>query len=181
MRIDKLASTVNTTKLAPPGKHSGLLVDRTELCARIAKRATRRLTTLVAPAGYGKTSLLTQVRHEIERSAAATGWLSVDEEDNDLGRFLLHLVDTAPVEGALMLQRLHAVWAKQHPGTTFSTGSSSCLADGPGPALEAADRALYRAKEGGRDRDEFLDAQAPAPAPPPPPPPRRPGGSRLRG
>lgn len=93
MRIDKLASTVNTTKLTPPGKHSGLLVDRSELCARIARRATRRLTTVVAPAGYGKTSLLTQVRHEIDGTAAATGWLSVDEEDNDLGRFLLHLVE----------------------------------------------------------------------------------------
>jgi LuxR family maltose regulon positive regulatory protein len=93
MRIDKLAPTVNTTKLAPPGKHSGLLVDRAELCARIARRATRRLTTIVAPAGYGKTSLLTQVRHEIDSTTAATGWLSVDEEDNDLGRFLLHLVE----------------------------------------------------------------------------------------
>lgn len=112
MRIDKLAPTVNTTKLAPPGKHSGLLVDRTALCARIAKRATRRLTTLVAPAGYGKTSLLTQVRHEIERSAAATGWLSVDEEDNDLGRFLLHLVEAlrsdAPHAGQATLALLRS-------------------------------------------------------------------------
>lgn len=101
MFLEPPASSVNATKLAPPGKHSELLVDRVDLCARIAQRALRRLTVIVAPAGYGKTSVLAQVRRRIQELPAVAGWLSVDEEDNDLGRFLLHFTEAIRAGGSL--------------------------------------------------------------------------------
>jgi LuxR family maltose regulon positive regulatory protein len=41
---------------------------------------TRPIVSVVAPAGYGKTTLLVQWA---ERSGQAVAWVSVDEQDND--------------------------------------------------------------------------------------------------
>ena len=48
-----------------------------------------RLTLVSAPAGYGKTALVCQW---IERLGKPIGWLSIDQGDNDLARFLSYLV-----------------------------------------------------------------------------------------
>ncbi|MEZ4660524.1 MAG: hypothetical protein R2911_23455 [Caldilineaceae bacterium] len=49
----------------------------------------RKLTLLSAPAGFGKTTLVSAWVAAFERPAA---WLSLDEGDNDLTRFLSYLV-----------------------------------------------------------------------------------------
>jgi LuxR family maltose regulon positive regulatory protein len=41
---------------------------------------TRPIVSVVAPAGYGKTTLLVQWA---ERSGQAVAWVSLDEQDND--------------------------------------------------------------------------------------------------
>lgn len=55
-----------------------------------------RLVLVAAPAGFGKTTLLTQwlAPDDGEREAPAprVAWLSLDAADSDLGRFLRHLV-----------------------------------------------------------------------------------------
>src|SRR5215210_695121 len=48
-----------------------------------------KLILLSAPAGYGKTTLLSQSAHE---SRFPIAWLSISEEDNDLERFLRYLL-----------------------------------------------------------------------------------------
>ncbi len=48
----------------------------------------RRLTLVSAPAGFGKTTLVTAWLKQIELAVA---WLSLDEADNDLPRFLAYL------------------------------------------------------------------------------------------
>jgi LuxR family transcriptional regulator, maltose regulon positive regulatory protein len=51
-----------------------------------------RLVLVSAPAGFGKTTLLSQWLATGDDFAAHVAWLSLDQGDNDLGRFLAHLV-----------------------------------------------------------------------------------------
>ena len=51
--------------------------------------ASRKLTLISAPAGFGKTTLVSEWVAGCERPVA---WLSLDEGDNDPTRFLTYLV-----------------------------------------------------------------------------------------
>lgn len=51
----------------------------------------RSLTLISAPAGYGKTTLVAEWIHS-SQNRAKTAWLSLDDADNDLGRFLSYAV-----------------------------------------------------------------------------------------
>ena len=59
----------------PPG-----LLPRPRLLARLRDARDARVVTVVAPPGYGKTTLLTQWAKEDERPFA---WVSVSRGDND--------------------------------------------------------------------------------------------------
>ena len=74
--------------------------------------------------------------------------------------FALVLPD-AGVDGArVLLRRLRATWQASAPMTTFSAGVAvHDDSSTPHQTLQRADAALYRAKETGRDRDEFADAR----------------------
>ncbi|HEY1280546.1 MAG TPA: hypothetical protein VGF22_12800, partial [Acidimicrobiales bacterium] len=75
------------SKLHPPWRRSGL-VRRAALLERL-KQAEAPIISVVAPGGYGKSTLLTQWQVE---SGAAGAWLSLDAYDNDpavLMRYLL--------------------------------------------------------------------------------------------
>jgi LuxR family transcriptional regulator, maltose regulon positive regulatory protein len=52
----------------------------------------RRLTLVSAPAGYGKSTLVTEWIHRLPDSAVRVAWLSLDESDNDPARFLGYLL-----------------------------------------------------------------------------------------
>ncbi|MGY4769112.1 tetratricopeptide repeat protein [Kribbella sp. CWNU-51] len=66
------------------------LVARPRLTAslRMDQGSQPRLVLVSAPAGFGKTTLMSQWLTATGREA----WLSLDSEDNDLRRFLVHLV-----------------------------------------------------------------------------------------
>jgi LuxR family maltose regulon positive regulatory protein len=72
------------TKLYRP-RTTGDLVPRTRLLERLEERRGRPLTLVVAPAGYGKTTLVSSWLEACDRPNA---WLSLDEGDNDLSLFL---------------------------------------------------------------------------------------------
>jgi LuxR family transcriptional regulator, maltose regulon positive regulatory protein len=55
-------------------------VRRSPLIERLAGGGSRPIVSVVAPAGYGKTTLLSQWA---ERNGQAFAWVSVDEKDND--------------------------------------------------------------------------------------------------
>jgi LuxR family transcriptional regulator, maltose regulon positive regulatory protein len=79
---------VTTTKLYVPVPRPNAVV-RAELIARLNKGLHHRLTLISAPAGFGKTSLVSAWSRDSGRPVA---WLSLDDADTDLARFLTHLV-----------------------------------------------------------------------------------------
>ncbi len=78
--------TFAQTKIQPPRLRSGLIV-RAALERNLhGALASRRLTVLQAPAGWGKTSALTRVLSQLPTGHAYV-WIAADEDD-DLQRFL---------------------------------------------------------------------------------------------
>lgn len=76
------------TKLQPPPVQSNFL-DRTRLNNLLDKWLERKLVLISAPAGFGKTSL---VSHWIRQQDIPAAWFSADEDDQDPLQFLLYLV-----------------------------------------------------------------------------------------
>jgi LuxR family maltose regulon positive regulatory protein len=77
-----------TTKLYVPTVKP-TLVERRRLTELLNGGARGRLTLISAPAGFGKTTLLSEWSLQSE---LPTAWVSLDEGDNNLGRFLAYLV-----------------------------------------------------------------------------------------
>ena len=78
------------SKLRRPMARPGT-VRRSPLIDRLAREELRPIVSVVAPAGYGKTTLLSQWA---ESTGQAVAWVSVDEGDND-PRVLLTYVAAA--------------------------------------------------------------------------------------
>jgi LuxR family maltose regulon positive regulatory protein len=81
-RVDRAARPafdLVTSKLRRPQIRSGT-VRRSPLIERLAADDQRPIVSVVAPAGYGKTTLLSQWA---ECDGRAVAWVSVDERDND--------------------------------------------------------------------------------------------------
>ncbi|WP_089342376.1 LuxR C-terminal-related transcriptional regulator [Burkholderia singularis] len=64
---------------------------RDDICKRIARTAPVKLILVCAPAGYGKTSTMAQVREQFETNGIDTAWLTLDAADNDTSRFIARL------------------------------------------------------------------------------------------
>ena len=85
-----MGSDLLQTKLfIPPIRPN--LVPRPHLIEQLNQRLTlgSKLTLLSAPAGFGKTTLVTKWLHDADLQIA---WLSLDEGDNDSARFLSYIV-----------------------------------------------------------------------------------------
>lgn len=82
------------TKLSPPLTRASL-VARQRLLRRLDDALERSLTLLSAPAGFGKTTLLSAWITSLKESASpsyAVAWLSLDEGDNDPVRFWRYII-----------------------------------------------------------------------------------------
>jgi LuxR family transcriptional regulator, maltose regulon positive regulatory protein len=80
-------------KLAPPPARSETIL-RADLQALLAEVRLQPATLVVAPAGYGKTTLLTQWAAELAQTGAAVSWLGLDENDRSPALLLAYLVRT---------------------------------------------------------------------------------------
>jgi len=95
-----MSTPILATKLyvPPPRPH---VVPRPRLIERLDGGLHHKLTLIAAPAGFGKTTL---VSAWVAGCARPVAWLSLDAGDNDPTRFLLHLVAAvqtiAPTIGA---------------------------------------------------------------------------------
>ena len=82
------ADSLLRTKLRLPFTRAAL-VSRPRLQAQVAQGLHLPLTLIVAPAGFGKTTLVVSSLSGCEMPVA---WLSLDKEDNQPGQFLRYLV-----------------------------------------------------------------------------------------
>jgi LuxR family maltose regulon positive regulatory protein len=88
-------SSILRTKLhRPPVPRD--FVPRPALLARLEEGRQRPLSLICAPAGYGKSTL---VSHWIEATDAVSAWVSLDDRDDELRTFLSYV--TAALEQAL--------------------------------------------------------------------------------
>src|SRR5829696_7665380 len=90
-----VSTPVLATKLFAPARRSQL-VARPMLGERLDTTldAGHRLTLVSAPAGFGKSTLLSDWLTDLNQRQKNTrvGWLSLDDGDNDLTRFMAHLL-----------------------------------------------------------------------------------------
>lgn len=84
-----MSTPILATKLYVPPPQPGVVL-RHRLIERLNEGLYRRLSLVSAPAGFGKTTLLGEWTATLSQQAA---WLSLDEGDSDLTRFLAYLVD----------------------------------------------------------------------------------------
>jgi len=80
-----------STKLYIPPKRS-TLVPRPGVLEKLEQGLNRPVTLVSAPAGFGKTTLLSEWHTSENGRARPLAWLSLDSEDNDVERFLLYIV-----------------------------------------------------------------------------------------
>lgn len=81
------------TKLSPP-RQSRKAVHREEQMQLLALGLRRALTIVKAPAGFGKTTLLTAWRERLIEEGRRVAWLTLDSDDNDTTQFLSYLAQS---------------------------------------------------------------------------------------
>jgi len=92
-----LTESLLTTKLYIPCTRPGL-VHRPDLIERLNEGLHRKLTLISAPAGFGKTTVASEWLGIMRKGAQKesqfvnSAWLSLDEDDNDLARFLTYFI-----------------------------------------------------------------------------------------
>ena len=121
-----MSETLLTTKLYIPRSRQEL-VHRPRLREKLDHGAQRKLVLISAPAGFGKTTLVTEWLNHIALSAEEKknfnykiAWLSLDERDNDPVRFLSYFI------GAL----------NQIEGENIGKEAMDILKSSPSPPME---------------------------------------------
>lgn len=90
-----MVAPILVTKLFFP-THRPELVTRPRLVERLDEGIHGKLTLISAPAGFGKTTIVTEwLQNELdnESSPYSIGWLSLDKGDNDPLRFLTYITE----------------------------------------------------------------------------------------
>ncbi len=107
-------------RTAPPVLGPRLLM-RQDLVDRLHSVGPSTIVALIAPAGYGKSTLLTQFA---EDRAGPTAWLSISRFDNDSLSLLTHVASALSRSGAL------GDWSPppMRPGVATIVGSTASLA-----------------------------------------------------
>lgn len=95
-----MSDLILQTKLYMPALR-GSLVYRPELTKRLEYGLDGKLTLVCAPAGFGKTTLITNFlkQGQIDLPCLGVSWLSLDDNDNNLARFLHYII--------VSLQQIH--------------------------------------------------------------------------
>ncbi|MEZ4656354.1 MAG: BTAD domain-containing putative transcriptional regulator [Caldilineaceae bacterium] len=79
---------VTQTQVILPRRRADI-VSRERLVELLQRQLDRKLLLIIAPAGYGKTSLLIDLAHQIDTPLC---WYAVDSLDQNLPRFLNHFI-----------------------------------------------------------------------------------------
>ncbi len=112
-----MSTPILATKLYIPPPQPKVVL-RPRLIERLNESLHRKLTLICAPAGFGKTTLLSEWLAGCERPAA---WLSLDEGDNDPTRFLAYLVAALQTIAANIGEGVLGTLGSPQPPPTEST------------------------------------------------------------
>src|SRR6184192_3505358 len=113
----KQVTPILATKLYLPRLRPNVVL-RPRLIERLNEGLHRKLTLISAPAGFGKTTLVSEWVEGFERPRARAAWLSLDEGENDPTRFLTYLVAAVQTIAANIGQGvLGALQSPQPPPT----------------------------------------------------------------
>jgi serine/threonine-protein kinase PknK len=80
------------TKYRPPVATRSL-VARDRLIDVLRAGGRRRFVLIHGPSGCGKSTLAAQWQEELSRDGVAVGWLTIDDDDNNVVWFLAHLIE----------------------------------------------------------------------------------------
>ncbi|HET8564500.1 MAG TPA: AAA family ATPase, partial [Candidatus Binatia bacterium] len=89
--MEELASSLILTKLRIPAPRVGQ-IPRTHLIERLIREPQTGLIFVCAPAGYGKTTLLSEWARTLMQKGIAVGWFAIDSSDDDRLPFCTYLV-----------------------------------------------------------------------------------------
>jgi len=78
---------VLASKLTPPFPKAGQ-IERPRLADLVTRARWARVILIQAPAGFGKTTMMLQTRARLVANGIPCAWLTLDQADNDIGRFL---------------------------------------------------------------------------------------------
>jgi LuxR family maltose regulon positive regulatory protein len=111
-----MLSPILATKLnIPPSRPN--YIQRSHLIEQLNEGLYRKLSLISAPAGFGKTTLVSEWAASCRRP---TAWLSLDEGDNDLSRFLTYLISALQTISANVGEGLLNVLQSPQPPSTES-------------------------------------------------------------
>src|ERR1700719_1607784 len=111
-----MPTPILATKLYIPPLRPNVVI-RPRLLERLNEGLHRKLTLIAAPAGFGKTTLVSEWVAGCERP---TAWLSLDEGDNDRARFLMYLVAALQTIAATIGEGVLGVLQSPQPPPTES-------------------------------------------------------------
>lgn len=130
------------TKVHVPRRRRGL-VARPRLLERLDRGTEAALTLVSAPAGFGKTTVLTDWLASVAAEGRSVAWLSLDQRDNDPAVFWTYLVAAlravAPDVGASALALLQSPRASTDAVIATLLNDLSAL---PGDVVLVLDDAL---------------------------------------
>lgn len=96
------------TRLTPPTEPASLIA-RPRLLKRLDEAEHAGLTVVLAPAGYGKTTLLSQWYRTLASSGRACGWFTADASDADTVSMLTYIAAALSDAGVSLEPRLERI------------------------------------------------------------------------
>jgi LuxR family maltose regulon positive regulatory protein len=112
-----MTTPILTTKLYIPSPRRNI-VPRPQLIERINEGISQRLVLICAPAGFGKTTLLSDWVRQVDLPVA---WLSLDAGDNELNRFLIYLIAAIQTVNDNLCRTVQAMLQAPQPPPMEST------------------------------------------------------------
>ncbi len=86
-----MTTSILTTKLYIPPRRPNA-VPRPRLIDRLSQGANGKLSLITAPAGFGKTTLVTEWLAQLPEGDRQIAWISLDESDSDPVHFLIYVI-----------------------------------------------------------------------------------------
>jgi NAD(P)H-dependent FMN reductase len=129
-----------SAKLFIPPRRA-MLVPRPRLVERLTQGLQGPLTLISAPAGFGKTTLVSEWRASDAGRDIKLAWLSLDDEDNDPARFLAYLAAALGALNADLAEMASEALQSLHPPAMqiFLTNLVNQLGELPAPFALALD------------------------------------------